>query len=199
MIAAAAASYKLTPKPVHEANAFSFGPIKEVGFLFVGIFLTMMPALGYIAEHGREFGVEKPMQYYTASGSLSSVLDNAPTYATFFELAQVSAREKQPEAFPVESAPQIESTRASAVGPRTGRRGEPRRGVFRRDDLHRQRSELHGEGHRRRIRGKNTEFLRLHPSFFAAYPSADPPACRVDIPVKDWRSREDGKSGLPER
>ena len=112
MIAAAAASYKLTPKPVHDANAFSFGPIKEVGFLFVGIFLTMMPALGYIAEHGREFGVEKPMQYYVASGSLSSVLDNAPTYATFFELAQVSAREKQPASFPVESAPQVESTRA---------------------------------------------------------------------------------------
>ena len=112
MIAAAAASFKLTPKPVHDANAFGFGPIKEVGFLFVGIFLTMMPALGYIAEHGREFGVEKPMQYYVASGSLSSVLDNAPTYATFFELAQVSAREKKPELFPAETAPQVESTRA---------------------------------------------------------------------------------------
>ncbi len=118
MVAAAIASYKLTPKPVHDANAFGFGPIKEVGFLFVGIFFTMMPALGYIAEHGREFGVEKPMHYYVASGSLSSVLDNAPTYATFFELAQVSAREKKPEAFPAETAPQVESTRALlAVAP----------------------------------------------------------------------------------
>ena len=106
------ASYKLTAKPIHESNAFGFGPIKEVGFLFVGIFLTMMPALGYIAEHGREFGVEKPMQYYVASGSLSSVLDNAPTYATFFELAQVLAREKTPELFPAENAPQAESTHA---------------------------------------------------------------------------------------
>lgn len=112
MIASAIASYKLTPKPIHEANAFGFGPIKEVGFLFVGIFLTMMPALGYIAAHGREFGVEKPMQYYAASGSLSAVLDNAPTYATFFELAQVSAREKEPELFPAETAPQAENTRA---------------------------------------------------------------------------------------
>lgn len=112
MIGAAIASYKLTPKPVHESNAFSFGPIKEVGFLFVGIFLTMMPALGYISEHGREFGVEKPMHYYVSAGSLSSVLDNAPTYATFFELAQVSAREKNPAAFPAETAPQVESTRA---------------------------------------------------------------------------------------
>jgi Na+/H+ antiporter NhaD/arsenite permease-like protein len=112
MIAAAVASYKLTAKPIHDANAFSFGPIKEVGFLFVGIFLTMMPALGYIAEHGREFGVEKPMQYYTAAGSLSAVLDNAPTYATFFELAQVSAREKEPEKFPAQDAPQVQGTRA---------------------------------------------------------------------------------------
>lgn len=112
MIVAAVASYKLTPKSVHGMNAFGFGPIKEVAFLFVGIFFTMMPALGYIAEHGREFGVEKPMQYYSASGSLSAVLDNAPTYATFFELAQVSAREKQPELFPAENAPQVESTHA---------------------------------------------------------------------------------------
>lgn len=112
MIAAAVASHRLTAKPVHEVNAFSFGPIKEVGFLFVGIFLTMMPALAYIAEHGGEFGVEKPMHYYTVSGSLSSVLDNAPTYATFFELAQVSAREKRPELFPAEGAAQAENTRA---------------------------------------------------------------------------------------
>lgn len=112
MIGAAIASWKLTPKHVHEANDFGFGPIKEVGFLFVGIFLTMMPALGYIAEHGREFGVEKPMQYYVASGSLSSVLDNAPTYATFYELALVSAREKTPAAFPGSDAPQIENARA---------------------------------------------------------------------------------------
>lgn len=91
MIAAAAASYRFTAKSVHDANAFSFGPIKEVAFLFSGIFLTMMPALAYISAHGGELGVERPMQYYFASGSLSSVLDNAPTYATFFELARAAA------------------------------------------------------------------------------------------------------------
>jgi Na+/H+ antiporter NhaD/arsenite permease-like protein len=112
MLAAAAISYKFTAKPVHEANAFSFGPIKEVAFLFVGIFLTMMPALGYIAEHGREFGVEKPLHYYTASGSLSAVLDNAPTYATFFELALVSARDAAPDKFPTEGATVVQTTAA---------------------------------------------------------------------------------------
>jgi len=110
MIAAAVVSYVFTAKPIHAANAFSFGPIKEVAFLFAGIFLTMMPALGYIGEHGREFGVEKPMQYYVASGSLSSVLDNAPTYATFYELALVSAAEKAAAQFPVESATMAEKT-----------------------------------------------------------------------------------------
>jgi Na+/H+ antiporter NhaD/arsenite permease-like protein len=92
MVGAAVISYAFTPKRVHEANAFGFGPIKEVGFLFVGIFLTMMPALAYIAEHGAEFGVKQPMQFYVAAGSLSAVLDNAPTYATFFELARSAAQ-----------------------------------------------------------------------------------------------------------
>lgn len=113
MLTAAGLSYKLTAKCVHEANAFSFGPIKEVAFLFAGIFLTMIPALGYIGEHGDEFGVERPMQYYVASGSLSSVLDNAPTYATFFELARVSARADAPERFPAGSdADAVASTAA---------------------------------------------------------------------------------------
>ena len=102
MLAAAAASYRLTPKVVHHENAFAFGPIKEVAFLFAGIFATMMPALGYIDQHGDEFGVKKPLQYYLASGSLSSVLDNAPTYATFLRLAETTAISEHPADFPRE-------------------------------------------------------------------------------------------------
>lgn len=100
MLAAAFASYRLTPRQVHEENAFTFGPIKEVAFLFAGIFATMMPALGYIDQHGEEFGVKKPMQYYLASGGLSSVLDNAPTYATFLRLAETTAMSEHPADFP---------------------------------------------------------------------------------------------------
>jgi Na+/H+ antiporter NhaD/arsenite permease-like protein len=100
MLAAAFASYKLTAKTVHEENAFGFGPIKEVAFLFVGIFATMMPALGYIDQHGGEFGVKKPFQYYVASGGLSAVLDNAPTYATFLRLAETTAMSEHPADFP---------------------------------------------------------------------------------------------------
>jgi Na+/H+ antiporter NhaD/arsenite permease-like protein len=90
MLGAAAASYFTTRKSVRDANEFSFGPIKEVGFLFVGIFATMMPALDYLKEHGQEFGFDKPVQYYVSSGALSSVLDNAPTYLNFLTLAESS-------------------------------------------------------------------------------------------------------------
>jgi Na+/H+ antiporter NhaD/arsenite permease-like protein len=99
MIGAAIASYFTTAKPVHAANAFSFGPIKEVAFLFAGIFATMMPALGYLAQHGQEFGFTQPLQYYFASGSLSSVLDNAPTYVNFLQLAQTTATAANPATY----------------------------------------------------------------------------------------------------
>jgi Na+/H+ antiporter NhaD/arsenite permease-like protein len=90
MLGAAVASYKFTPPIVHKENHFTFGPIKEVAFLFIGIFMTMMPALGYLDQHGKEFGFTRPAQYYFASGSLSSVLDNAPTYLNFLQLAEAT-------------------------------------------------------------------------------------------------------------
>ena len=111
MIGAAVASYYLTPKVVHAENHFSFGPIKEVAFLFVGIFVTMMPALGYLEQHGREFGVTKPIQYYFATGSLSAVLDNAPTYVNFLKLAEVSAAAEHPGAFAAAGGDEIATVR----------------------------------------------------------------------------------------
>jgi Na+/H+ antiporter NhaD/arsenite permease-like protein len=99
MLGAAFASYFTTTKTVHEENAFTFGPIKEVAYLFVGIFLTMMPALAYLDVHGEEFGFTKPLQYYFASGGLSSVLDNAPTYVNFLQLAEATARGHDSAAF----------------------------------------------------------------------------------------------------
>ncbi len=99
MVASAATSFVLTPGRIHKANQFTFGPIKEVAFLFVGIFATMIPALGYIDQHGQEFGIKKPITYYLSSGSLSAVLDNAPTYATFLRLAETTIQADHPEAF----------------------------------------------------------------------------------------------------
>ncbi|MBK8094834.1 MAG: sodium:proton antiporter [Verrucomicrobiaceae bacterium] len=82
MIAAAVISYFTTKAEVHEANDFSFGPVKEVGFLFIGIFLTMIPAL-QLLQSGGISGVESPLSYYFATGALSAFLDNAPTYLAF--------------------------------------------------------------------------------------------------------------------
>jgi Na+/H+ antiporter NhaD/arsenite permease-like protein len=99
MIGAAVTSYFATPRSAHMANAFTFAPIKEVGFLFAGIFATMMPALGYLEQHGEQFGIRKPAQYFFATGGLSAVLDNAPTYLNFLTLARVSAMAEYPAEF----------------------------------------------------------------------------------------------------
>ena len=87
MVAAAAASWSLTPKPVRDANHFTFEPIREVAWVFAGIFATMMPALDYIQCHGTELGIASAMTLYWLTGALSAVLDNAPTYLTFLAAA----------------------------------------------------------------------------------------------------------------
>lgn len=87
MVIAAVGSYKTTLKPVHEANHFSFGPIKEVAWLFCGIFATMVPALDYLESHAGNLGISTPIHFYWCSGALSGVLDNAPTYLTFLTAA----------------------------------------------------------------------------------------------------------------
>lgn len=85
MVGAAAGSYFTTKKQVHESNHFNFHPIKEVAILFVGIFATMMPALDWLAGNARELLGQSPAAgvFYWGAGSLSSVLDNAPTYLSF--------------------------------------------------------------------------------------------------------------------
>jgi Na+/H+ antiporter NhaD/arsenite permease-like protein len=85
------ASYAVTPAINRRRNEFAFGPIIEVAVLFVGIFVTMAPALAILNSWGQgarsvlgmEFGLRHPWQFFWASGSLSSFLDNAPTYLTF--------------------------------------------------------------------------------------------------------------------
>jgi Na+/H+ antiporter NhaD/arsenite permease-like protein len=85
MAAAAAGSYFTTRKHVHEANHFNFHPIQEVAILFVGIFATMMPALDWLQLNAHRLLGEHPGAglFYWGSGTLSSVLDNAPTYLSF--------------------------------------------------------------------------------------------------------------------
>ncbi len=87
MAAMAFLSWLATPRSVREHNQFNWHPILEVGILFLGIFAAMVPALSLLAHHRADLGVSKPWQYFWLTGSLSAVLDNAPTYMTFAVLA----------------------------------------------------------------------------------------------------------------
>jgi Na+/H+ antiporter NhaD/arsenite permease-like protein len=83
----------MTKKQLREANNFSWQPIKEVAKLFAGIFITIIPALAILragnecAFSGLISAVKSPGHYFWASGTLSSFLDNAPTYLAFFTMA----------------------------------------------------------------------------------------------------------------
>ncbi len=83
MLLAAVISFKLTPSKIHNKNNFSFGPIKEVAVLFLGIFLTMIPALVFVSENSLRFGLDKLGNVFWFTGILTSFLDNAPTFLNF--------------------------------------------------------------------------------------------------------------------
>jgi Na+/H+ antiporter NhaD/arsenite permease-like protein len=87
MMAAAAGSYLTTPKRLHRLNEFHWHPIQEVAILFAGIFATMVPTLDWLSVNASQIGIATSTGYYWATGSLSSVLDNAPTYLTFLAAA----------------------------------------------------------------------------------------------------------------
>jgi Na+/H+ antiporter NhaD/arsenite permease-like protein len=82
-----------TKPEVRQGNEFSWAPILEVAYLFAGIFMTIIPALAILkaGENGALAFLIKlintPAHYFWASGVLSSFLDNAPTYLTFFNSA----------------------------------------------------------------------------------------------------------------
>jgi len=90
LLGAGCLSLIFTQSRLRQANEFSWAPIKEVAYLFAGIFVTIVPALAILkaGEHGALAflvkGLEHPRQYFWLVGGLSSFLDNAPTYLTFF-------------------------------------------------------------------------------------------------------------------
>ena len=87
ILLAAFLSMKTTKKSIREDNFFTWGPIKEVGTLFVGIFVTMIPALAILHANGESLGVTSPVHFFWVTGVLSSFLDNAPTYLVFMTTA----------------------------------------------------------------------------------------------------------------
>ncbi|HQR11120.1 MAG TPA: sodium:proton antiporter [Casimicrobiaceae bacterium] len=99
LLAIAWASWRLTAPSVRKAHHFEWAPIVEVAKLFAGIFLTIIPAIAILrAGHEgamaplvslvtNDAGVPNDALYFWLTGALSSVLDNAPTYLVFFNLA----------------------------------------------------------------------------------------------------------------
>jgi Na+/H+ antiporter NhaD/arsenite permease-like protein len=87
MLTMAVLSWYTTPRAVHAANHFHFHPIAEVAALFLGIFITMIPALEILHARAVSLDLKHPWQFFWMSGALSSFLDNAPTYLTFTAMA----------------------------------------------------------------------------------------------------------------
>lgn len=88
MITAATASFLIGSRKVrYDYNHFTWAPILEVAALFIGIFLTMIPALKFLGQVAPKLPLNE-VTFYLFTGGLSAVLDNAPTYATFFEMAK---------------------------------------------------------------------------------------------------------------
>lgn len=86
MVAAALASLVTGSKAIrYESNQFSWGPIQEVAALFIGIFSTMIPALAVLRQAAPSLPLNE-ITMFVFTGGLSAVLDNAPTYVTFFEM-----------------------------------------------------------------------------------------------------------------
>ncbi len=88
MLILAGVSLLATPKGLRKQNFFNFDAIIEVAVLFLGIFITMIPALILLEQKGASLGIEKPWHYFWATGLLSSFLDNTPTYLNFASLAE---------------------------------------------------------------------------------------------------------------
>jgi Na+/H+ antiporter NhaD/arsenite permease-like protein len=90
-------SLRITPATLRKKNHFSFEPIVEIGEFFAGIFITVTPIIfmlhkGATGEFGSIFEwMSDGNQFvasrcFWASGILSSILDNAPTFLIFFHL-----------------------------------------------------------------------------------------------------------------
>lgn len=103
MLILAGVSLAITPASLRAANGFTWEPIAEVGKLFAGIFICIAPAIailragsegglaGLVALVSDGRGAPIDVMYFWVTGALSSVLDNAPTYLVFFNLASGDA------------------------------------------------------------------------------------------------------------
>ena len=93
MLSCGYVSYKTASKEALDGNEFNFEPIKEVAFIFIGIFGTMMPALELVGNYAQSPEGAQRITHntlYWGTGLLSGFLDNAPTYINFLTAAMAS-------------------------------------------------------------------------------------------------------------
>ncbi len=110
-----------TSRKLRKDNDFTWEPIREVALLFAGIFVTIIPALailragvdGHLAFLIK--AVHEPWEYFWMTGFLSSFLDNAPTYLTFFNMQLGRFYPGMPEATAVANLIQTHSVFLEAV------------------------------------------------------------------------------------
>ncbi len=112
-----ALSLGLGSAAVRKANNFNFAAIIEVAALFVGIFVCMQPALQILDVRGATLGLSSSTHFFWATGSLSAVLDNAPTYLVFFKTAQaLTGQAGEAAAAAAHAGVQIDLLRAVSLG-----------------------------------------------------------------------------------
>ncbi len=87
LLVAAFLSMKTTKKEIREFNNFNWAAIEEVAKLFIGIFITMIPALAILGARGASLGLHTEWQFFWSTGMLSGFLDNTPTYLVFLTTA----------------------------------------------------------------------------------------------------------------
>ncbi|MBN2055792.1 sodium:proton antiporter [bacterium] len=103
LIAMGLLSLKFTSTAIRTDNEFSWEPIREVAYLFAGIFMTIIPVLAILkaGENGSMAFIvaftREPYHFFWVTGLLSSFLDNAPTYLTFFNTALGSLHLTEPQ------------------------------------------------------------------------------------------------------
>lgn len=99
MLMLVAGSFITTPAGLRASQGFNFHAIAEVAALFIGVFITMQVPMEILHQQGAKLGLTQPWHFFWATGLLSSVLDNAPTYVVFFETANAMTTGPGPGVF----------------------------------------------------------------------------------------------------
>jgi Na+/H+ antiporter NhaD/arsenite permease-like protein len=88
LLAVTLGAYFAGSRAIRAQNAFSLGPIVEVALVFAGLFACLVPVELGLAERAHALPLTRAWHFFWTSGALSSVLDNAPTYAALTAVAR---------------------------------------------------------------------------------------------------------------